>query len=61
VGAIRELIERMSQRSDQLPQLFITGGEAPQIVENIATSFADVRHIPNMVLAGIHVVARDLL
>ncbi len=61
VGAVRELIERVTCECSKPPQLFITGGEAARLVSHLPYEEEPPRHIPNLVLAGIALVAEELL
>lgn len=60
VGAVRELIERIARECLQPPQLFLTGGAASQLVAHLSNNEERPRHIPNLVLAGIALVAEEL-
>jgi len=60
VGAVRELIERMSQSRDMSPQVFITGGDAPRMASALTGRDKSVHHVPRMVLAGIAIASREL-
>ncbi len=60
VGAVRELVERMTQASEGPPQLLLTGGDGPKLAEKISAVGARVQHVPNMVLAGIHAAAKEM-
>ena len=56
-GAVKELVERISQTLPTQPQIFVTGGDlwrlAPLLGEN-------AKFIPNMVLSGIALTTRHL-
>jgi type III pantothenate kinase len=56
VGAIRELIGRLSAGLTSKPELFITGGAAVQVAELLSEQ-APVHHVPHLVLAGIALVS----
>jgi type III pantothenate kinase len=64
VGAIRELIRRLSIGQDIPPDVFLTGGASALVTGFLAQSFAaddarnllSVRHVPNLVLSGIALV-----
>jgi len=56
VGAVQELINRMTRSFDKSPQVFITGGDAEQLAGKLV---GPVRHVPNMVLAGIRIAAGE--
>ena len=60
VGAVRELIQRISQSCVTPPQVFITGGDAPRLAPVVIVCQGPVRHIPHMVLAGIYLAAQEL-
>jgi len=57
VGAVRQLIERLSATCDRSPQLFVTGGDAAQIAPQLASEERPLRVIPHLVLAGIFLAA----
>jgi len=61
VGAVNEIIARMSQDLSQPPQLFITGGDARLVAPNIQNNQGPARHVPHLVLAGIQLAAEELL
>jgi type III pantothenate kinase len=50
VGAVRELIDRISRDQSPTPQVFITGGDLRRLAEQLGPQ---VEFIPNLVLAGI--------
>jgi type III pantothenate kinase len=54
VGAVREAVQRISDRLDQPPQIFVTGGDLRQLAGYLGDS---ARFIPNLVLSGIAVAA----
>ena len=54
VGAIRQLVERMSEGSPQSAQVIITGGAGPAVTQLLGTS---AMHVPQLTLAGIAVSA----
>jgi type III pantothenate kinase len=56
VGAIRELLAQMSAGLAHPPDVFLTGGAAPQIAELLGAD-RPVRHVPHLVLSGIALVA----
>lgn len=59
VGAIRELVRRLSAELAAPPDVLITGGTSPQVAEVLAANEAWlVRHEPHLVLAGIALVSR---
>jgi len=60
VGAVRELVDRMSRKCTQTPQLFITGGGAPLLVAHLSVDKEPPRHSPHLVLAGIVLAANNL-
>jgi type III pantothenate kinase len=53
VGAIEKLIHEQSRSLDVEPQLFLTGGDAPRVIDALQASGHSVRLIPHLVLAGI--------
>ncbi len=55
VGAIRELISRLSEDGHAAANVFITGGAGPAVVELIGRS---ARHVPHLTLAGIALAAQ---
>jgi len=57
VGAIRELVARLTSELPQPPELFFTGG-ASQQVANLFAQHGRVHHVPHLVLAGIALVVR---
>ena len=61
VGAVRELVQRMSQPCDVPPQVFVTGGDAPRLAAELFGDEGTARHIPHLVLAGIYLAAQELL
>lgn len=61
VGAVRELVTRMSENQTPTPQLFITGGGAPRLVAHLTSDNLTPRHIPSLVLSGIALTAQGLL
>ena len=60
VGAIGELIERISRQCQRAPQLFVTGGAASHIVKHLGVAGVPARHVPNMVLSAIRLVGEQL-
>ncbi len=59
IGALEKLIREQSQSVGSQPQLFLTGGDAPHVVDALKTSGLTVRLIPHLVLAGIAVACED--
>lgn len=55
VGAIRELVSRLTAELSQPPELFVTGGASQKVAELLAQHGA-VRHVPHLVLAGVALV-----
>ena len=53
VGAIEKLIREQSRSLDAEPQLFLTGGDAPRVVDALQASGHSMRLVPHLVLAGI--------
>jgi len=60
VGAVRELIERISRECQSAPQLFVTGGAAEHVVKHLSATGVPVRHVPHMVLSAIRLVGEQL-
>jgi len=57
VGAVRELVARLSTNLDQPPELFLTGGASSYVAELLAQSGeSKVNHVPHLVLSGIAMV-----
>jgi type III pantothenate kinase len=50
VGAVREIVERMSAGLAQPPQIFITGGDLRQLAQQLGDK---ATFVPNLVLSGI--------
>ena len=60
VGAVRELVDRITRESAKVPQLFVTGGEASRLVAHLQSENQPPRHLPSLVLSGIAIVAEEL-
>lgn len=58
VGAIRELIDRLSKPLSDTPELFFTGGDLRRLAELISPQ---ARFVPHLVLGGIVAAARSRL
>lgn len=56
VGAVRELVERLSAELPARPHVFVTGGDLRRLAPLVAD---DAQFVPNMVLAGIAIADRD--
>ena len=56
VGAIRELIGRVSAELDSPPQLYVTGGDAKLLVKFLSP---DAVFVPDLVLQGIALAAAE--
>ena len=54
VGAVREIVAKLSAPHDSPPQVFVTGGDLRRLAEHVDGA----RYVPNMVLAGIAIAAR---
>jgi type III pantothenate kinase len=54
VGAVRELVGHLSRGLKTPPDIFVSGGNAPLIVEQLRSSVpSPVTHVPHLVLSGI--------
>lgn len=60
VGAVREIAARLADECQTPPHLFVTGGAAHQVVEQLGLAELPPRHVPHMVLSGIRIVAEQL-
>jgi len=60
VGAVCELIERISSEYQPAPQLFVTGGAAGHVVGHLSATGVPARHVPHMVLSAIRLVGEQL-
>jgi type III pantothenate kinase len=59
VGAIRELVDHFSRGLDSLPDVFITGGSARLIAEQLLhNGTSTVQYQPHLVLCGIALAYR---
>jgi type III pantothenate kinase len=56
VGAVRELVARISRPLAREPQVFVTGGDIARLAPLVG---GDTRFVPNMVLAGIALACSD--
>src|SRR5262245_30541572 len=54
VGAVREIIDRMTRELPMQPDVFVTGGDLRQLTEHLGEGAS---FVPNMVLSGIAVAA----
>lgn len=57
VGAVRELIDRQSDRLTSPPQVLLTGGMAPSVARLLGGPGVTVRYVASLVLAGIAITA----
>jgi type III pantothenate kinase len=59
VGGIRSLIEQLQlvQPTDRPIRVFVTGGDAPQLIPDLRAADYDVRHRPWLTLEGIRMTA----
>ena len=57
VGAVRELIERLSRQVPEEPQIVVTGGAGRHIAEALGD---EARWEPNLILSGIALAAREM-
>lgn len=55
VGAVREIVSRMSAPFDPPPQVFVTGGDLRPLTSQLG---GGAQYYPNLVLAGIGIAAR---
>lgn len=53
IGAIEKLIHEQSRTLESDPELFLTGGDAPLILDALKASNLAVRLVPHLVLSGI--------
>ncbi len=60
VGAVRELIDRQSDRLTESPQIYLTGGAAPSVARLLGSPDRTVRYVPNLVLSGIALANESL-
>lgn len=60
IGAVRQLIERIAASCSQEPDLFLTGGAADQLAGHIGLGARTARHLPHLVLSGIHLAAQGM-
>jgi type III pantothenate kinase len=54
VGAVREIVDRMTTQLDQPPEIFVTGGDLRQLAVHLGD---EASFVPNLVLCGIAVAA----
>lgn len=54
VGAIRQLVERLTAQWSTAPQVFLTGGAGPAVAELLGPGS---QHVPHLTLAGIALAA----
>ncbi len=57
IGAARQLIERFADELPMEPEVFLTGGAAGPLAEDIGLGDRPARHIPYLVLSGIRLAA----
>ncbi|MEN1678356.1 MAG: type III pantothenate kinase [Planctomycetota bacterium] len=57
VGAVRELIDRQSDRLTEPPQVLLTGGMAPSVARLLGGPEITVRYVEHLVLSGIAIAA----
>jgi type III pantothenate kinase len=60
VGAVEELVSRIAAEHSQPLQVFLTGGDAEQVVEPLEQNPIPMRHVPHLVLSGIAIAAEEL-
>jgi type III pantothenate kinase len=58
VGAVRELIDRLSADQPSPPHVFVTGGDLARLAPLVG---GDAAFVPNMVLAGLAIADRTLV
>jgi type III pantothenate kinase len=54
VGAVREMVNRMSTDLDHSPEIYVTGGDLRQLAEHLGE---EAIFVPNLVLSGIALAA----
>jgi type III pantothenate kinase len=64
VGGVAELVRRLADDAAQQGlgecELFVTGGDAPRLIDALANAQPmPIRHVPHLVLCGIHEIARQ--
>lgn len=61
LGAVRELIQRVSDDLKVKPELFVTGGASGPFVSKLGGgNLPPARHVPHLVLAGIRIAADNI-
>jgi type III pantothenate kinase len=61
IGAVRELIGKLSASLAEPPEVFVTGGQALLVAQTLSESERwPVRHVPHLVLAGVKLSATPL-
>jgi type III pantothenate kinase len=59
VGAIRELVDRLSTGLAEPPQLLVSGGASAAVLGQLhSTARLEIRHLPHLVLSGIALLDR---
>ena len=60
VGAVSELVRRMAESLGSEPEFYLTGGGAPPYAAHVRLNGRAARHVPNMVLSALRLIAEDL-
>jgi len=60
VGAVRQLARMQTKNSDTAPQVFVTGGDAALLTEQLVVASTAARHVPHMVLVGMAITEAEL-
>ncbi len=60
VGAIRQLAELQTEGQPEMPQVFLTGGDARWIVDALTQHGLSVTYLPQMILSGIAIADQEL-
>jgi type III pantothenate kinase len=57
VGAVRELVQKLSFGHEPLPVVFVTGGNSRLVAEVLAKEASlELQHLPHLVLSGVAIV-----
>ncbi|MCH2113477.1 MAG: type III pantothenate kinase [Pirellulales bacterium] len=60
VGAIRTVAELQTRPDEPPPHVFVTGGDAPLLADQLEIAGAPVCHVPHMVLVGMAIAAASV-